>query len=136
MRDLFTNSARIVEAGAARSGIASRPQTLQIVSGSAWVTIEGETHDYWLSTGDALDVCPGRLVVVEADREDVALKLGMRRRFGLPGALGHLFQYARNALRRALRRPIAGCASAVNTIGVCASGSALSGSGWRRLGHL
>jgi hypothetical protein len=136
MRTLFTTSVSLVSAGAVRSGIASRRQTLQIVNGSAWVTIEGEPHDYWMSTGDTLDVSPGRLVVVEASKRDVALSVATSASSGVLHALRVFTQRARRWLQLRLKQPVRGCVSAANTIGEKVCGSQLSASGWRRLGHL
>ncbi|HVL74421.1 MAG TPA: DUF2917 domain-containing protein [Noviherbaspirillum sp.] len=66
MRDLFTSEAIHLEAGEVLSGAAKRARILRIKSGSAWVTVEGNRYDYWLSAGDSLRVATGRLVVVEA----------------------------------------------------------------------
>lgn len=135
MRNLFTNSGSIIDAGTARSGTVSRPHTMQIVNGAAWVTIEGEPHDYWLSTGDTLPVQPGRLVVVEAARNDVTVSAAPVPQGPLQ-AIGSMARHLRRSIQLRLKRPIAGCASAVNTIGQQVCGSQVSGSGWRRLGHL
>jgi hypothetical protein len=67
MRGLFTNESLVIGAGEAVSGIASQAQTLHVASGRAWITIEGMSHDYWLSAGDTFSVAPGRLIVIEAD---------------------------------------------------------------------
>lgn len=69
MRGLFTKQWLAIEAGRAVSGIAGRAQTLRIRHGRVWLTVEGAGHDYWLSAGDSFAVAPGRLVVVEADRD-------------------------------------------------------------------
>jgi hypothetical protein len=66
MRGLFTSQSFQLKAGEVLSGRAKQAQVLRIKSGSAWVTIEGIGHDYWLAAGDALRVAKGRLVVVEA----------------------------------------------------------------------
>jgi hypothetical protein len=138
MRNLFTNNSSLVNAGAARSGIAWRQQTLQIVNGSAWVTIEGELHDYWLSAGDALDIRPGRLVVVEASNQDVSLKVAAASSSSSSArrTLGGLAQQARRWLQLRLKQPVRDCVSTVDKIGEKICGSQLSSSGWRRLGHL
>jgi hypothetical protein len=136
MRNLFTTNSSLVNAGAARSGIAWRQQTLQIVNGSAWVTIEGELHDYWLSAGDALDIRPGRLVVVEASDQDVALKVAASASSAAQRTLGGLAQQARRWLQLRLKQPVRDCVSTVDKIGEKICGSQLSASGWRRLGHL
>lgn len=67
MRGLFTKQRLSLEAGQTRSGIANRAQTLRIVDGRVWITVEGIKHDYWLSAGDIFTTIPGRLIVLEAD---------------------------------------------------------------------
>ena len=73
MRGLFTNGSLTIGAGKAVSGIARKPQTLRVVSGRVWLTLEGIPHDYWLHAGDTFEVTPGRLVVIEADTHDSRL---------------------------------------------------------------
>lgn len=68
MRGLFTKKSLTIEAGQAVSGVSKHAHTLRIASGRVWITVEGISHDYWLTTGDTLTVIPGRLVVIEADR--------------------------------------------------------------------
>ena len=116
MRNLFTNLASTVDAGTARSGMASRMHRMQIVNGSAWVTIEGELRDYWLSAGDTLDIHPGRLVVVEAERNDVALKV-IPAAQGSFNTLGSLIERTWKLLQLRIRQPITSCASTGNAIG-------------------
>lgn len=67
MRGLFTNKSVNIQAGQAVSGISNAPQTMRIMSGRVWITVEGVKLDYWLKAGDTFAVIPGRLVVVEAD---------------------------------------------------------------------
>jgi hypothetical protein len=69
MRGLFTNKLHTVQPGQAISGIAMRPHMLRIQRGRVWLTVEGISHDYFLSAGDTFTAIPGRLVVMEADRE-------------------------------------------------------------------
>jgi hypothetical protein len=66
MRGLFTTPALTIEPGQAVSGIARRIDTFRIVEGDVWITVEGVSHDYWLSAGDVFTAIPGRLVVLEA----------------------------------------------------------------------
>lgn len=66
MRGLFTTPALTIEPGQAVSGIARRNNTFRIVDGDVWITVEGVSHDYWLSAGDVFTAMPDRLVVVEA----------------------------------------------------------------------
>ncbi len=68
MKNLFTMESHTIAAGKAVSGVAAKAQTLRIVHGQVWVTVAGESDDYWLQAGATLDVPAGRLVVVEADR--------------------------------------------------------------------
>ena len=70
MRILFTNSTLDIKSGVTVSGISNRRETLNVVRGRVWVTIEGSPDDYWLGAGDTFIVEPGKLVVVEAYRGD------------------------------------------------------------------
>jgi hypothetical protein len=69
MRELFTNRTLDLPAGHAVSGIASRAQALRILRGRVWLTVEGIDQDYFLRAGDTFTAIPGRLVVLEADRD-------------------------------------------------------------------
>lgn len=69
MRGLFTNDTLSLPAGQAVSGIADRAQTLRILRGRVWITVEGIAHDYFLHAGDTFTAIPGRLIVVEADQD-------------------------------------------------------------------
>lgn len=142
MRNLFTNPSPVVNAGATRSGVAPERKMLQIVNGSAWITIEGEPDDYVLRAGDALELAPGRLVVVEACLDEVAFKVNSKTNpMSPPGTLNvgrriaSALQRAWRAAHLALRRPVRTHGSAANTVAQ-ASAAQLSASGWRRLGHL
>lgn len=73
MRSLFTNESLFLAAGQAVSGVATRTLTLRVMRGRAWITVEGISHDYWLSAGDTFTVTPGRLTVVEADKNDTRI---------------------------------------------------------------
>ncbi len=75
MRKLFTDRALSIARGQAVSGVTERMETLEIVSGSVWITVEGMSHDYWLSAGDKFDATPGRLIVIEADKTASYLKM-------------------------------------------------------------
>jgi hypothetical protein len=137
MRNLFTNPSPFVNAGKARSGITLRRQTLQIVNGSAWITVEGEPDDYWLSSGDALDVRPGRLVVVEANRGDVVLNIASSTTSpGIWSTAVRPLQRGWRALLFAFRRPVRDCVSTINAASKQACDAALSASGGHRLGRL
>lgn len=68
MRGLFTKQSFSLEAGEAISGVSGKAQQLRILRGRVWITVEGVSHDYWLSAGDSFPAMPGCLIVVEADR--------------------------------------------------------------------
>lgn len=67
MRGVFTTPSLVLEAGQAVSGVAGKAQMLRILQGRVWLTVEGISHDYWLSAGDSFPATPGRLIVIEAD---------------------------------------------------------------------
>ncbi|HZW11721.1 MAG TPA: DUF2917 domain-containing protein [Noviherbaspirillum sp.] len=67
MRGIFTIQSLVLESGQAVSGVADKAQLLRILQGRVWLTVEGISHDYWLSAGDSFTAMPGRLIVVEAD---------------------------------------------------------------------
>lgn len=69
MRGLFTSKTLSIDPGHAVSGVADRAQTLRILRGRVWITVEGIHHDYFLHAGDTFTAVPGRLTVVEADQE-------------------------------------------------------------------
>jgi hypothetical protein len=70
MRILFTNSTLNIKDGVTVSGVSNRRETLNVLQGRVWVTIEGSPDDYWLAAGDSFVVEPGKLVVIEAYRGD------------------------------------------------------------------
>jgi hypothetical protein len=77
MRGLFTNQRFAIAAGQAVSGIAKQAQTLRIISGRVWITVEGISQDYWLFAGDTFTATPGHLTVIEADRADSQIELAL-----------------------------------------------------------
>lgn len=106
MRGIFTKQSITMEAGEAVSGVAGRAQTLYILRGRVWLTVEGVSHDYWLSAGDRFPAMPGRLIVIEADQAGsrVDVMNGHRR-----SVLGKIHQHARKlAQRLTSREPKAG----------------------------
>jgi hypothetical protein len=68
MNGLFTKYSHALGSGEVLSGVARQGQSLHMISGSAWITVEGEPDDHRLSAGEMLNIPPGRLVVVEADQ--------------------------------------------------------------------
>lgn len=112
MRGLFTKERLLIEAGQAVSGIASNAQTLRIRHGRVWLTVEGVKHDYWLSAGDSFAIVPGRLVVLEAEREGscVEVTTGCRRSLMAPlRALARRFSAATGARAGLQQRTPASC---------------------------
>ena len=90
MTNLFANHSSMIAPGSVVSGVADREQTLRIICGHVWITIEGSARDYWLSAGDSLQIAPGRLVVIEAtrmnSRVDVPYPTNRQGRFHFHGA--------------------------------------------------
>ncbi len=90
MRNLFASHSSSIRPGSVVSGVADREQTLRIVCGEVWATIEGSSRDYWLSAGDSLQIAPGRLVVIEStrmhSRVDVPYPTNRQGRFHVQGA--------------------------------------------------
>jgi hypothetical protein len=67
MRELFTTKSLTIPSGHAVSGIAKEAQTVRILCGRVWITVEGVSHDYWLFAGDTFTLTPGALTVIESD---------------------------------------------------------------------
>lgn len=119
MRNVFTNSPLTVRAGNAWSGVATRPETLQIVSGSAWVTIEGDRHDYWLSAGDKLAIAPQRVVVIESDRSDSRIGTVASASHGIAARLADVAAAAWRQTRHAVADRIGGGAAQRRDMKLC-----------------
>lgn len=71
MRNLFTKDMReplALSAGQVLSLHAEWAGTLQVTCGRVWVTISGQSDDYWLNPGDHLNVAAGSRMVLEADQ--------------------------------------------------------------------
>jgi|GEM_PF-5414256 hypothetical protein len=75
MRILFTNSTLNIKDGMTVSGVSNRRETLNVLRGRLWLTVEGSADDYWLSAGDSFVVEPDKLVVIEAFRGDGQIML-------------------------------------------------------------
>lgn len=114
MRTLFTTKSLDIPVGQAVSGIAKEAQTLRVVSGRVWITIEGISQDYWLSTGDKLVVPSGQLTVIEAESANSEVEMvHARDRDMLPqlGAQLRLFtQRIAASPSRAKAKPVSSCA--------------------------
>ncbi|MDP5009265.1 MAG: DUF2917 domain-containing protein [Glaciimonas sp.] len=71
MRNLFTkdHSASLsIAAGQALSIDAHVAKFLQVTSGRVWVTVTGQSDDYWLGAGQYLNVAAGSHIVIEGDK--------------------------------------------------------------------
>jgi hypothetical protein len=119
MRDLFTNSSHTIDAGQASSGIAKEALTLRIVRGRAWVTVEGASHDYWLTAGNILQAAPGYLTVVEADSAHGELELRIERPQSCAALAAGLMATAYRHARRAMFRKDAQAAVQRQVIADC-----------------
>ncbi|XVJ68262.1 MAG: DUF2917 domain-containing protein [Rhizobacter sp.] len=49
----------------------TQPTTLHLQSGVLWVTQTGDHHDHFLKAGQSMQLSPGRLTVVQAERASV-----------------------------------------------------------------
>lgn len=106
MRGIFTKQSVTMEAGEAVSGIAGRAQKLHILRGRVWLTVEGVSHDYWLSAGARFPVIPGRLIVLEADQAGSQVNVMTDRNHS---ALTEIRQYVSRLMQRlSFRAPKAG----------------------------
>ena len=66
MTNLFASHSSNIAPGPVVSGVADREQTLRVICGRVWITIEGSSRDYWFPAGGPLQIAPARLVVIEA----------------------------------------------------------------------
>ena len=106
MTNLFASHSSIIAPGRVVSGVADCEQTLRVVCGRVWITIEGSSRDYWFSAGDSLQIAPARLVVIEAldraSRIEVPYLANRRGRFQFYGTRMGLW------VRRWIRSPHTG----------------------------
>lgn len=77
-------------AGEVYSGESAVAREVQVLSGCLWLTVAGDAQDYWLQAGDALQIPPGCLVVVEAYRTPClfSVRAGMACIGSMPRAVG------------------------------------------------
>ena len=79
MRKQFTKSSLCVDAGTTVSGISNQTEMLIVTAGKVWITVEGSHDDYWLQVGESISVEAGRLIVIEADKQDSRISLPYAR---------------------------------------------------------
>ncbi|WP_447122049.1 DUF2917 domain-containing protein [Glaciimonas sp. GG7] len=71
MRKLFTKAlppSLAIDVGQVVSLHTNVAETLQVTCGRVWVTVAGQSDDYWLGAGQYLNVAAGSYVVLEADK--------------------------------------------------------------------
>jgi len=71
MGKIFTNEVKqslAIDAGQVLSIQTAVAETLQITCGRVWITVSGQSDDYWLGAGQYLNVAAGSHVVLEADK--------------------------------------------------------------------
>ncbi|AKJ67337.1 hypothetical protein ABW99_02920 [Pandoraea thiooxydans] len=83
-------------------------QTLQVLRGELWLTVEGHPTDHWLHAGDCIEVHPGELLWLSNWQGAVRFRLSQpldNRQVGAPsGRLRWASQWVRLPLRRRLAR--------------------------------
>ncbi len=89
MRILFTNSTLNIKDGMTVSGVSNQRETLNVVKGRVWVTVEGSADDYWLGAGDSFAVEPDKLVVIEAYHGDGQVILSNTQENEAAGEMPH-----------------------------------------------
>jgi hypothetical protein len=55
--------------------MSNQHETLNVVRGRVWLTVEGSPDDYWLAAGDSFALEPDKLVVIEAHHGDCQVAL-------------------------------------------------------------
>lgn len=70
----FAKESYTIDAGQAVSCQVRRAQSIQIVSGRVWLTVEGQPADYWLNPGEQFTLPAGRLIVLQADIQPSQIK--------------------------------------------------------------
>jgi quercetin dioxygenase-like cupin family protein len=54
---------------------AAQPLVLQVMAGELWLTVEGDSEDYWLSAGETFELSDGALAWVSAGQRGARLAL-------------------------------------------------------------
>lgn len=80
----FAKESYTIDAGQAVSYKLRRAQSIQIVSGRVWLTVEGQLADYWLNPGEQFTLPAGRRIVIEADGQASQIKLQTPASWRLP----------------------------------------------------
>ncbi len=74
----FTMSRYLIGADATLSGKLKQARLLQVASGRVWLTIEGQSTDFWLSAGESIALPAHRLIVLQADQQDSDVRLSLQ----------------------------------------------------------
>jgi quercetin dioxygenase-like cupin family protein len=53
----------------------TQPLVLQVMAGELWLTVEGDSEDYWLTAGDTFELGRGALAWVSAGQNGARLAL-------------------------------------------------------------
>ena len=89
MRKLFTKGSQqslALDAGQVMSVQTAAAETLQVISGRVWVTVSGQSDDYWLGAGQYLNVAAGAHVVLEADKGRSLIEVRQQTPTAIPAA--------------------------------------------------
>lgn len=68
MKNIVANDSLVLLPGQLISVTSHTVQLMRIDCGRVWVTIAGDSDDYWLFGGDSLLLAAARHVVIEADK--------------------------------------------------------------------
>lgn len=68
MKNIVANDSLVLLPGQLISVTSDTVQLMRIDCGGVWVTIAGDSDDYWLFGGDSLLLAAARHVVIEADK--------------------------------------------------------------------
>lgn len=75
MTNNFANPSYRIIAGEILSGTAERARKIEVACGRIWLTIAGQTDDYWLNAGESMLIPAGHFVVIEADQQASLIEL-------------------------------------------------------------
>lgn len=53
----------------------TQPLVLQVMAGELWLTVEGDSEDYWLAAGETFELARGALAWVSAGQRGARLAL-------------------------------------------------------------
>lgn len=53
----------------------ARPSTFKVISGEIWLTVEGDSEDYWLATGESIELPRRAVAWISAGRDGARFAL-------------------------------------------------------------